>query len=70
MRIEIVGNPPDVIFDIIKTVEEVTGVKYYAGKISVLFTDGTAPELIYKIKDRIMRKLSGAVKNYILKVTI
>jgi|GEM_PF-4914325 len=68
MKIEIVGNPIDKIFDILKTNERVNSFKCYCGKINISLNDDVNPETLYKIKDSIINNLSGAVKNYIMKV--
>ncbi|HOD39514.1 MAG TPA: hypothetical protein PK467_05350 [Candidatus Wallbacteria bacterium] len=68
MKLEIIGTPIDKIFDILKTNEKVNTLKCYSGKININLTDDVSRETLHTIKNSIINKLSGAVKNYIMKV--
>lgn len=68
MKLEISGDPIDKIFDILKTNEKVNTLKCYSGKININLCDDVSRETLHNIKNSIITRLSGAVKNYIMKV--
>ncbi len=68
MKLEIIGNPIDKIFDILKTEEKVNALKCHSGRININLCGDLSTESLHNIKNSIITKLSGAVKNYIMKV--
>lgn len=68
MKLQIIGNPAEKIFDILKANGEINSLKSHSGTVNVLLKDDISHDLLIKIKNSIIYSLSGNVKNYIMKV--
>ena len=68
MRIEIVGDPAEKIFDMLRSSGKISNLKYYSGKIDIFLGGETKRETVAKIKNSVIETLSGAVKKYMMRV--
>lgn len=68
MRIEIVGDPAEKIFDMLRSSGKISNLKYYCGKIDIFLGGGVERDDIARIKNSVIETLSGAVKKYVMKV--
>jgi len=68
MKIEIVGDPAEKIFDILRTTDKISNLRYYSGRINITLNDNISAEALRSIKQSIIYNLSGVVKKYMMKV--
>lgn len=68
MKIEIVGDPAEQIFDILRTTDKISNLRCYCGRINITLNDNISAEALKSIKQSIIYNLSGVVKKYVMRI--
>ncbi|HNY13252.1 MAG TPA: hypothetical protein PKK26_16810 [Candidatus Wallbacteria bacterium] len=70
MKIEIVGDPAEQIFDILRTTDKISNLRCYSGRINITLNDNISADALKSIKQSIIYNLSGVVKKYMMKIVL